>query len=75
VRKVPGFHDEPLSGKRFGQRSLRLSKSYRAFYEIEGTTARLVRVCSRSTNTSTERENLSCRGSRRVQRRSSSWSA
>ena len=44
VRKVPGFHDEPLSGKRFGQRSIRLSKSYRAFYEVEGTTAKLVRV-------------------------------
>ena len=44
VRRVPGFHDEPLSGKRFGQRSIRLSKSYRAFYEIEGTTAKLVRV-------------------------------
>jgi proteic killer suppression protein len=44
VRRVPGFHDEPLSGQRFGQRSIRLSKSYRAFYEIEGTTAKLVRV-------------------------------
>jgi toxin HigB-1 len=44
VRKVPGFHDEPLSGKRFGQRSIRLSKGYRAFYEIEGATAKLVRV-------------------------------
>ena len=44
VRRVPGFHDEPLSGKRFGQRSIRLSKSYRAVYEIEGTTATLVRV-------------------------------
>jgi proteic killer suppression protein len=35
VRKVPGFHDEPLSGKRKGQRSIRLSKSYRAFYIID----------------------------------------
>ena len=23
VRKVPGFHDEPLKGKRLGQRSIR----------------------------------------------------
>ena len=27
TRKVPGFHDEPLRGKRDGQRSIRLSKS------------------------------------------------
>lgn len=32
VRKIPGFHDEPLKGKRAGQRSIRLSKSYRAIY-------------------------------------------
>ncbi|SMF47662.1 hypothetical protein [Pseudobacteriovorax antillogorgiicola] len=24
VRKIPGFHDEPLKGKRKGQRSIRL---------------------------------------------------
>ena len=29
VRKIPGFHDEPLQGERKGQRSIRLSKSYR----------------------------------------------
>ncbi len=34
VRKVPGFHDEPLKGKRVGQRSIRLSKAYRAIYAI-----------------------------------------
>lgn len=38
------YHDEPLSGERAGQRSIRLSKAYRAFYRIEGTTAKLVRV-------------------------------
>lgn len=32
VRRSPGFHDEPLKGKRKGQRSVRLNKSYRAFY-------------------------------------------
>jgi toxin HigB-1 len=32
IRKVPGYHDEPLKGKRSGQRSIRLSKSYRAIY-------------------------------------------
>ncbi len=32
ARKTPGYHDEPLKGKRKGQRSIRLSKAYRAFY-------------------------------------------
>ena len=32
ARKIPGFHDEPLKGKRMGQRSIRLSKAYRAIY-------------------------------------------
>ena len=32
VRKVLGYHDEPLKGNRVGQRSIRLSKSYRAIY-------------------------------------------
>jgi proteic killer suppression protein len=34
VRKLPGYHDEPLRGKRKGQRSIRLSIHYRAIYEI-----------------------------------------
>ena len=32
VRMSSGYHDEPLKGKRKGQRSIRLSKSYRAIY-------------------------------------------
>ena len=32
VRKSKGFHDEPLKGKRRGQRSIRLNRSYRAIY-------------------------------------------
>jgi proteic killer suppression protein len=32
VRTIPGYHDEPLKGKRKGQRSIRLSKAYRAIY-------------------------------------------
>ena len=32
VRKIPGFHDEPLKGDRKGQRSIRLNKAYRAIY-------------------------------------------
>ncbi len=34
ARKIPGYHDEPLFGKRRGQRSIRLSRSYRALYEV-----------------------------------------
>lgn len=35
VRKVSGYHDEPLQGNRKGQRSIRLNRSYRAIYEID----------------------------------------
>lgn len=35
VRKIPGYHDEPLHGIREGQRSIRLNRSYRAIYVIE----------------------------------------
>lgn len=34
VRKVPGYHDEPLQGNRYGQRSIRLSRTYRAIYVV-----------------------------------------
>lgn len=34
TRKIPGFHDEPLKGKRAGQRSIRLNRAYRAIYII-----------------------------------------
>ncbi len=37
VRKVPGFHDEPLRGKRQGQRSIRLNKAYRAIYVVDSS--------------------------------------
>jgi proteic killer suppression protein len=32
VRASSGFHDEPLKGTRLGQRSIRLSREYRAIY-------------------------------------------
>lgn len=36
VRRLKkSYHDEPLQGKRQGQRSIRLNKSYRAIYEIK----------------------------------------
>ena len=44
VRKVPGYHDEPLKGDRTGQRSIRLSRAYRAIYEIKQDTAKFVSV-------------------------------
>jgi len=34
VRKIKGYHDEPLRGKRQGQRSIRLTRSYRAIYQV-----------------------------------------
>lgn len=34
VRKIPGYHDEPLRGELKGLRSVRLSKAYRAYYQI-----------------------------------------
>jgi len=34
ARKVKGFHDEPLKGKRWGQRSIRLNRAYRAIYVV-----------------------------------------
>jgi proteic killer suppression protein len=34
ARQVPGFHDEPLRGAREGQRSIRLSRAYRAVYTV-----------------------------------------
>lgn len=34
VRKTPGYDDVPLKGERAGQRSIRLSKSFRAIYTV-----------------------------------------
>jgi proteic killer suppression protein len=31
------FHDEPLQGKRQGQRSIRLNKQWRAIYQLDTT--------------------------------------
>lgn len=35
VKKSPGYHDEALKGQRAGQRSIRLSRGYRAIYIIK----------------------------------------
>lgn len=34
ARKIKGYHDEPLKGDRTGERSIRLSRSYRVIYII-----------------------------------------
>ena len=45
TRRVRGFHDESLKGKRRGQRSIRLSRQWRAIYDIrEDGGAQLVSV-------------------------------
>lgn len=44
VRKLPGYHDEPLQGIRTGQRSIRLSRSYRAIYQVKKDVIEFVSV-------------------------------
>lgn len=44
TRESKGFHDEPLSGKRKGQRSIRLNRSYRAIYKIEAGKIKFIQV-------------------------------
>ena len=45
ARKYKGFHDEPLHGNRRGQRSVRLSKSYRIIYrELDGNRYEVIEI-------------------------------
>lgn len=45
ARRRPGWHDEPLKGKRLGQRSIRLNRSWRAIYTTRDDGAlELVRI-------------------------------
>lgn len=44
IRKIPGYHDEPLRGELKGLRSIRLSKAYRAYYRIVDDSIRFVKV-------------------------------
>ncbi len=41
---IRGFHDKPLVGKRLGQRSIRLNRSYRAIYIIKLSSVEFVEV-------------------------------
>jgi len=38
ARRIPGYHDEPLTGRLKGKRSIRLNRAYRAIYieEMDG---------------------------------------
>lgn len=44
TRKIPGYHDEPLKGRRKGQRSIRLNIAYRAIYVIKKSKIDFVEV-------------------------------
>lgn len=44
TKKVPGYHDEPLKGKRKGQRSIRLNKAYRAIYVLKNKKIEFVEI-------------------------------
>lgn len=44
VRKIPGYHDEPLKGKRKGQRSIRLNIAYRAIYIVKSDVISFIEV-------------------------------
>jgi proteic killer suppression protein len=44
TRKRPGWHDEPLSGKRKGQRSVRLNKQWRVIYIVRNDQIEFVEV-------------------------------
>ena len=44
VRRIPGYHDEPLIGKRKGQRSIRLNRHWRAIYIIDGEVVQVALV-------------------------------
>jgi len=44
VRKHKGYHDEPLKGKRRGERSIRLNSQWRAIYCLAGDGSILIYV-------------------------------
>ena len=44
VRKIPGYHDEPLRGALKGLRTIRLSRGYRAYYRIIDGQVKFVNV-------------------------------
>lgn len=49
MRRIPGYHDEPLKGERRGQRSSRLSQGYRVIY-VENEVGEIVVVSVQEVN-------------------------
>lgn len=44
VRKIPGYHDEPCKGDMTGYRSIRLSRSWRAYYGIKSGEVKFILI-------------------------------
>lgn len=44
VRRMPGYHDEPLQGPRQGERSIKLSRAYRAICTVHLDEVEFVRI-------------------------------
>lgn len=44
VRKIPGYYDESLRGKLKGFRSIRLSRGYRAYYQVVDSIVKFANV-------------------------------
>ncbi len=44
VRRIPGYHDEPLRGELKGLRSIRLSRGHRAYYRLVDDQIKFVNV-------------------------------
>jgi proteic killer suppression protein len=44
VSRSKGFHDEPLQGKRSGQRSVRLNRSYRLIYIFNNNSVNIILI-------------------------------
>lgn len=44
TRIISGFHDEPLKGKRSGQRSVRLNRAYRAIYVLKNSKIKIIHI-------------------------------
>ena len=44
TRMIKSYHDEPLKGDRYGQRSIRLNRKYRLIYEEMGKEIIIVSV-------------------------------
>lgn len=49
IRKISGYHDEPLKGKRKGQRSVRLNRAYRVIY-LENESITLLEILVEEVN-------------------------